>query len=88
MRRETTREDFDQVYEIYMDETVNPYVNFEVMGKGYVAIYDSNRVVGTDGSFYFLAPGDRFNLKTREPSREMHSSEPFDEIFSNASPES
>ena len=33
MRRETTREDFDQVYEIYMDETVNPYVNFEIMTK-------------------------------------------------------
>ena len=33
MRREVTREDFDQVYEIYMDETVNPYVNFEIMSK-------------------------------------------------------
>jgi putative acetyltransferase len=33
MRRKTTREDFDQVYEIYMDETVNPFVNFEIMNK-------------------------------------------------------
>jgi RimJ/RimL family protein N-acetyltransferase len=33
MRRETTRKDFDHVYEIYMDETVNPYVNFEIMSK-------------------------------------------------------
>jgi len=33
MRRETTREDFNRVYEIYMDETVNPYVNFEIMSK-------------------------------------------------------
>ena len=33
MRRETTKEDFNRVYEIYMDETVNPYVNFEIMSK-------------------------------------------------------
>jgi putative acetyltransferase len=33
MRRETTREDFDAVFEIYMDGTVNPYVNFEPMSK-------------------------------------------------------
>jgi putative acetyltransferase len=33
MRREITVEDYDQVYEIYMDETVNPYVNFEIMSK-------------------------------------------------------
>ena len=33
MRREIKKEDFDQVYEIYMDETVNPYVNFEIISK-------------------------------------------------------
>jgi RimJ/RimL family protein N-acetyltransferase len=33
MRREIRKEDFDQVYEIYMDETVNPYVNFEIISK-------------------------------------------------------
>ncbi len=33
MRRDTTRDDFDDVYEIYMSESVNPYVNFEIMGK-------------------------------------------------------
>ena len=33
MRREIARKDFDQVYEIYMDETVNPYANFEIMSK-------------------------------------------------------
>jgi len=33
VRRETTWDDFDEVYEIYMDDTVNPYVNFEIMGK-------------------------------------------------------
>ncbi len=56
--------------------------NFEVVGLGYVAIYDANTTVGRNGGFYFLAPGDRFNLDTREPSREMHSPEAFDEILS------
>jgi RimJ/RimL family protein N-acetyltransferase len=41
MRRETTREDFNRVYEIYMDETVNPYVNFEIMSKEeFLPIFD------------------------------------------------
>ncbi|MCH7875259.1 MAG: cyanophycinase [Gemmatimonadetes bacterium] len=42
---------------------------FEVMGQGYVAIYDHERQLDSGGRFYFLAPGDRFNLKTREASR-------------------
>ncbi len=39
---------------------------FEVVGEGYVAIYDHERMIDTGGRFYFLAPGNRFNLKTRE----------------------
>jgi len=40
-RREIKREDFDQVYEIYMDETVNPYVNFEITSReGFHPIFD------------------------------------------------
>lgn len=42
---------------------------FDVMGQSYVAIYDHQRLLGTDGRFYLLQPGDRFNLKTREASR-------------------
>ena len=33
MRRDTTSEDFDDVFEVYMDGTVNPFVNFEPMRK-------------------------------------------------------
>ncbi|MCP4898575.1 MAG: cyanophycinase [bacterium] len=54
---------------------------FEVIGKGYVAIYDFHRQIRNDGSFYFLASGDRFNLATRQPSREIHSAEPFEDVF-------
>ncbi|MBW3533873.1 MAG: cyanophycinase [Gemmatimonadetes bacterium] len=42
---------------------------FEVLGEGYVAIYDPRLLVEAPGRFYFLAPGDRFDLATREASR-------------------
>ena len=50
---------------------------FEVIGQGYVAIYDSSRIVGPGGQFYFLAPGDHFNMKERQPLRPDDDSEPF-----------
>jgi cyanophycinase len=40
--------------------------NFEVIGKSYVAIYDKAYMNTTGGKFYFLSPGDSFNLETRE----------------------
>ena len=54
--------------------------NFEVIGQGYVLIHDANAWVeagpvgadgggGKGGSFYFMAPGDRFNMQTREATR-------------------
>ena len=42
---------------------------FDVMGQSYVAIFDHHRLLGSDGRFYLLQPGDRFNLHTREASR-------------------
>jgi cyanophycinase-like exopeptidase len=42
---------------------------FEVLGESYVLIYDNDRVVPPSGPFYFLRPGDRFNLQTREATR-------------------
>jgi cyanophycinase len=42
---------------------------FEVMGESYVLIYDNQQMVGEEGRFYFLAPGDRFDLSTREALR-------------------
>ena len=43
---------------------------FEIVGQGYVAIYDSQRMIGDDGQFYFLAPGNRYALDTRVPLRQ------------------
>lgn len=53
---------------------------FEVVGQGYVLIHDANAWVeggpagadgpaGDGGPFYFLAPGDRFDMRTREATR-------------------
>jgi cyanophycinase len=42
---------------------------FQVMGESYVLIFDNRKLVGEDGRFYFLAPGDRFDLSTREATR-------------------
>jgi cyanophycinase len=42
---------------------------FEVIGQSYVLIYDNQRTVGPDGRFYFIPPGGRFNLRTREATR-------------------
>jgi cyanophycinase len=41
----------------------------EIIGASVVLIYDNTKTVGADGRFYFLFPGDRFNLATREATR-------------------
>ena len=53
---------------------------FEVMGQGYVAIYDAHKHIPPSGPFYFLAPGDRFNLKTREAFRPTRTYEPLNRV--------
>jgi cyanophycinase len=50
---------------------------FTVMGEGYVLIYDHQTTVGPGGQFYFLAPGDRFDLVTREAFRPAERMQPL-----------
>ncbi len=50
---------------------------FEVIGSGYVAIYDNTRVLPNGGGFYFLMPGDRYDLGSREPSRRQFGGDAF-----------
>ncbi len=38
---------------------------FQVIGQGYVAIYDAGKMIDSGGQFYFLSPGDRFDLVSR-----------------------
>ncbi len=42
---------------------------FEVIGQSYVAIHDRGKVVPPSGAFYLLAPGDQFDLRTRQALR-------------------
>lgn len=53
---------------------------FEVMGAGYVAIYDHGAVLDSGGRFYFLAPGQRFNLETREATQPVESERPVGRV--------
>lgn len=41
----------------------------EVIGASYMLVFDNAKTTGNGGKFYFLAPGDRFNLATREALR-------------------
>jgi cyanophycinase len=42
---------------------------FDVIGRSYAVIYSTQAVAGANGRFYFLAPGDRFDLKARTATR-------------------
>jgi len=51
---------------------------FDVIGQSYVAIYDNQRLLGDDGRFYLLQPGDRFNLHTRDAARPATTQRPVE----------
>jgi len=53
---------------------------FEVIGASYVVVYDAERQLDSGGQFYFLAPGDRYNLKAREATRPRQSVSPIDRV--------
>jgi cyanophycinase len=53
---------------------------FRVMGAGYVLIYDHQHQLDSGGRFYFLAPGDRFDLKTRTAERPSQDWTPLDRV--------
>ena len=50
---------------------------FEVIGQSVVAIYDNTRLLADGGRFYFLRPGDTFDLAKREAKRRAFAAEPF-----------
>jgi cyanophycinase len=53
---------------------------FEVIGRSYALIYDNQTTTGDDGKFYFLAPGDRFDLATREATRPTTTQSPIEGV--------
>lgn len=54
---------------------------FEVIGQSYVAIFDARKMIGQEGKFYLLAPGDRFDLPNRIAYR---NGEPLDRVEERA----
>jgi cyanophycinase len=52
----------------------------QVIGASYAIIYDNQVTVGRDGKFYYLAPGDRLNLSTRESVRLSQTARPIDNV--------
>lgn len=42
---------------------------FQVIGSSYALIFDNQTTTDSGGRFYFLAPGDRFDMATREATR-------------------
>jgi cyanophycinase len=53
---------------------------FEVVGQSVVAIYDYQRTLDGEGRFYFLRPGDSYNMGTRQAMRRAFSAEPFEGV--------
>lgn len=49
---------------------------FQVIGSSYALIYDNQVTTNSGGEFYFLAPGDRYNLATREATRPSQTQNP------------
>ena len=53
---------------------------FEVIGESYVAIYDNQSTLDSGGLFYFLSPGDQFDLAERKAYRPTRQMEPLGRI--------
>ncbi len=59
---------------------------FEVIGQSYVAIYDHERLLDSGGLFYLLAPGDEYDLATREAYRPRPALRPLGRVVAGPWP--
>jgi cyanophycinase len=59
---------------------------FDVIGRGYVAIYDARHSTRPAAKFYFLAPGDRFDLAKREATRRSEQYRPLEGVGTRTPP--
>jgi cyanophycinase len=76
-------EAFPEMLGIGIDENTAIVVqgdHFGVIGQSYVAIFDHSRSIDTGGSFYFLSPGDSFDLVTRDAFRPQEDRAPLDRV--------
>jgi cyanophycinase len=49
---------------------------FQVIGSSYALIFDNQSTTGSEGSFYFLSPGDSYDMATREATRPSQTQSP------------
>jgi len=76
-------ETFPDLLGIGLDENTGIVVQgdrFEVIGQSLVAIYDYNKTLDSGGLFYFLAPGDSFDLVTRQAFRPRTDRAPIERV--------
>jgi len=45
-----------------------------------VLVYDNQSTTGDSGKFFFLSPGDRLNLATREATRPSQTQRPIENV--------
>lgn len=60
---------------------------FEVIGQSYVAIYDHKSMIDTGGKFYFLRPGDTFDMAERKAYRNVRSRIDLERVVSRIWPD-
>ncbi len=53
---------------------------FEVIGQSYAVIYDANATLDGGGLFYFLAPGDQYDMAAREAFRPSRGQNRLDRV--------
>ena len=53
---------------------------FEVVGQSYAVIYDHRATLDTGGLFYFLAPGDRYDMAARQAFRPTTDQQQLDRV--------
>ncbi|MGI9611238.1 MAG: cyanophycinase [Acidimicrobiia bacterium] len=54
--------------------------SFEVVGQSYAVIYDNTATLDGGGQFYFLAPGDRYDMANRKATRPTQGQNPLDRV--------
>jgi cyanophycinase len=54
--------------------------HFDVIGSSYALIYDPHTTTGREGTFYFLAPGDGYDMATRRATRPSRTFGPIPNI--------
>ncbi len=61
---------------------------FEVIGRSYAVIYDHRATLDGGGLFYFLAPGDRYDMASRQAFRPSRGEEAIERVTAKPWPPS